>query len=132
MLILGLVILALVVVVVFFFPKFMYERRAGMQTPMEAYSMKCIGFKQTYQKGDGGTVKHYCFGIVYGTAATEEKAIGEIAMSEDGSLTIDLYTGGGGQTQVEVGVGDKDYEMWITHVGGLSKGETKLVPPFPR
>ena len=262
MLIPALIVLALVVVVALFFPKFMYERGAGKPTPkpIEAYSKKCFGFEKTYQKGDGGTVKYYCLGIAYevevrvvetsmfkntGTEAlsvtfmpekrelkftglqhtlyqdepwdirnteayydqqtgtffvklilmkskpipegmmvdmslffeetvsvpegtskvlfgndevditsqiegwkkssgrgseaeyvytepAEENAIGQITMNDDASLTVDLYADGGGQMQVVLNVGDKDYDMWLTHVGGLSKGEQKLVPPFPR
>jgi hypothetical protein len=135
MLIPALIILALVIAVAFFFPKFMYERGAGKPTPtpIEAYSKKCFGFEKTYQKGDGGVVKHYCLGILFAgeTQTTEEEAIGEIVMNEDSSLTVNLYVDGGGQMQTVYAVGDKDYGMWLTHVGGLVKGEKKLVPPFP-
>lgn len=253
MLIPVLVILALVVIVAFFFPKLMYERGAGKPTPtpIEAHSKKCFGFKHAYQKGDGGMVEHYCLGIPhtidvqiyemsmnseldafsatytlenrtleivdmyplyqdtswnvgkpdtyfdtetkvlyitlpmtkrkptpkgimvdlemffkrtvkvpegtkkvllgmeevditpliknwseevsveYSDVVSEDKRpIGQIVMNEDGSLTIDLYADGGGQMQKVVSVDDKDYDMWITHVGGLVKGEQKLVPPF--
>lgn len=261
MLIPALITLAVVLVLAFLFPKLMYERGAGTptSTPIEAYSKKCFGFEKTYQKGEGGVVKHYCLGVPYErdvrvfevsmttetgpgtlsisymsetrelmflgthpifdeqlwdiadideyfdsetktfyvkfilvkskpvpkgmmvntelffekkvsvpdgttkilfgndevditsqisswkkssgrgseaeyvyTEPAEGNAIGQITMNEDGSLTIDLYADGGGQMQIVVGVGDKDYDMWVTHVGGLVKGEQKLVPPFPR
>lgn len=67
MLIPALIVLALVVGVAFFFPKFMYERGAGKPspTPIEAYSKKCFGLEQSYQKGEGGMAKYYCLGIAY-------------------------------------------------------------------
>lgn len=260
MLIPALIALAVVLVLAFLLPKLMYERGAGTPTPtpIEAYSKKCFGFEKTYQKGEGGMVKHYCLGIAYEakvrvvetgmfkdsgaealsvtfvpkkreleftglqhtlyqdepwdirntdtyfdpqtgtffvklilmkskpapegmmvdenlffssavlvpdgttrvlfgndevditsqiegwkkssgrgsedeyvyTEPAEGNAIGQITMNDDASLTVDLYADGGGQMQVVLNVGDKDYDMWLTHVGGLSKGEQKLVPSF--
>lgn len=67
MLIPALIALAVVLVLAFLLPKLMYERGAGTPTPtpIEAYSKKCFGFEKTYQKGEGGMVKHYCLGIAY-------------------------------------------------------------------
>jgi hypothetical protein len=59
--------------------------------------------------------------------------IGEVEMLPDGSLVLDLYRAGDVLVSARKTYkkGDPGYDDVVSHVGGLSPGEKKLVPPWP-
>lgn len=75
--------------------------------------------------------------------ATEENAVGVAHLHERGFLEVMLrdsvaqpekkakgFAGPNGETYFRCYKGDPDYEMYLKQVGGLKKGESKLIPPF--
>ncbi len=69
--------------------------------------------------------------------ATESDArapIGNARMSDDGTITLDLYARAGGAHGMARRVypkGDPEYQRVLDHLGGLKPGEQKAVPPWP-
>ena len=62
--------------------------------------------------------------------------IGDATMDEDGVIHVwlraELPEGGhGGDAFMEIHPDDKAYQDWLKHLGGLKRGESKLVPPWP-
>jgi hypothetical protein len=64
-----------------------------------------------------------------------DRPIGTAAMTEDGTLVLDLRAEGEGNLRGMARIvclpSDPDYPGWIAHLGGLVPGEEKLVPPWP-
>lgn len=56
-------------------------------------------------------------------------------MQLDGTLVLDLYTGGSGgprgQSRFTYPPGHPEYAETLEHLGGMKPGETKSVPPWP-
>jgi hypothetical protein len=65
----------------------------------------------------------------------EPQTIGAATMTADGTLELTLSATDGhgliGDAFFRVAPGDKDYEMWLKHLGGMKPGESKHVLPFP-
>jgi hypothetical protein len=63
------------------------------------------------------------------------ESIGAATMKADGVLEIMLQATDGrgavGDALLRLAPGDRDYQMWLAHLGGLKPGESKLVRPFP-
>ncbi len=62
------------------------------------------------------------------------KPIGKATMKPDGTIVLDLYnTGPGpkGGARFTYPPGHPDYEKVDKHIGGIKKGEERLVPPWP-
>ena len=61
--------------------------------------------------------------------------IGSAKMLPDGTLELMLRATDGkgmvGDALLKVAPRDKDYDMWLQHLGGMKPGEEKLIPPFP-
>ncbi|OAI41434.1 hypothetical protein AYO40_03220 [Planctomycetaceae bacterium SCGC AG-212-D15] len=56
-------------------------------------------------------------------------AIGTATMEEDGTIVLDLRTPA--MALFRYPPDDKEYKEILKHLGGLKRGETKLVPPWP-
>ena len=56
-------------------------------------------------------------------------------MTADGTLELTLRATDGkgvvGDAFLRIPPGHKDYQMWLTHLGGMKPGESKFIPPFP-
>ena len=73
------------------------------------------------------------------TATHETKgkmtSIGTATMKPDGTIVLDLYTGGSGgprgQARFTYAPNHPKYAETLAHVGGLEPGESKSVPPWP-
>jgi hypothetical protein len=52
-------------------------------------------------------------------------------MLADGTIELDLYARGGGQARVVYSPSHAEYQRVLAHLGGLSPGQSKLVPPWP-
>jgi hypothetical protein len=70
------------------------------------------------------------------TGASDNRPIGSARMEEDGTIVMRLRA----EDPVRGAVGDAlfryspqhpSYSMILRHLGGLEKGETKPVPPWP-
>ena len=65
----------------------------------------------------------------------EPQTIGAATMAADGTLELMLRFSDGhgaiGESFLRVPPGDKDYEMWLKHLGGMKPGESKFILPFP-
>jgi len=61
--------------------------------------------------------------------------IGSAKMLPDGTLELMLRATDGkgmvGDALLKLAPGDKDYDMWLRHLGGMKPGEEKFIPPFP-
>jgi hypothetical protein len=61
--------------------------------------------------------------------------IGDAKMTSDGAIHVWLRAeppgGGHADAFVDVKPGDKRYQAYLDHLGGLRPGEIKLVPPWP-
>lgn len=69
--------------------------------------------------------------------AQQPAPVGIAAMQPDGTIVLDLRTGGSGteprgHARLLYPPGHPQYGMILRHLGGLGPGETKPVPPFPR
>lgn len=65
-----------------------------------------------------------------------QKPIGDAKMNADGALHVwlraEMPAGGGhGDSVMTISPGDKDYQKWLDHLGGMKPGDSKLVPPWP-
>ncbi|MEO8184152.1 MAG: hypothetical protein ABI895_35480 [Deltaproteobacteria bacterium] len=62
-------------------------------------------------------------------------SIGSAKMLPDGTLELTLRATDGkglvGDALLRLAPGDKDYDMWLQHLGGMKPGEEKFVPAFP-
>jgi hypothetical protein len=65
----------------------------------------------------------------------EPQTIGAATMTVEGTLELMLRATDGhgmvGDAFLRVPPGDKDYEMWLKHLGGMKPGESKFILPFP-
>jgi hypothetical protein len=63
------------------------------------------------------------------------RPIGTARMAEDGTLVLDLRAEGPrgelGLARILRGPTHPRYQAWIEHLGGMSPGDEKLVPPWP-
>jgi hypothetical protein len=63
------------------------------------------------------------------------RPIGNATMMEDGTLVLDLVAEGPdglrGIARILRPPSDPRYAAWIEHLGGMSPGDDKLVPPWP-
>lgn len=61
-------------------------------------------------------------------------SIGSAKMLSDGTLELTLRATDGkgmvGDALLRLAPGDKDYEMWLQHLGGMKPGEEKIIAPF--
>lgn len=61
--------------------------------------------------------------------------IGTATMAEDGTIVLDLHAelpeGGRGLGRLTYPPDHRDYRAVLEHLGGLSPGESKPVPPWP-
>lgn len=66
---------------------------------------------------------------------SEQQAIGQATMADDGTIVLDLFPSGergeAGVAQFCLSPTDAEYQSMLEHVGGLQPGEQKLVPPWP-
>jgi hypothetical protein len=62
------------------------------------------------------------------TPEKEPSSIGVATLEEDGTIHMILNVG---TTEFSYPPDHKDYKYILKHLGGLKKGETKSVPPFP-
>ncbi len=65
-----------------------------------------------------------------------QHAIGVATMEEDGTIVLQLRTEGPqrgviGEARLEYPPHHPQYEEILKHLGGLEKGQTKPVPPWP-
>lgn len=71
-------------------------------------------------------------GIKPGERKIIPESIGTVTMASDGTITYALHgiESAGPQFRMtgKSKLGDADYASWLTRVGGLRPGETKLVP----
>ncbi|ASR43089.1 hypothetical protein BEN78_06535 [Xanthomonas citri pv. mangiferaeindicae] len=69
-------------------------------------------------------------------AGTVAEAIGTAVMQEDGTLVLQLRAplDGGtahGETEIRYRPGTPEYAAVLAHLGGLTPGQSKPVPPWP-
>jgi hypothetical protein len=64
-----------------------------------------------------------------------DRPIGRANMAADGTLVLDLRPEGPGGLhgvhRIVLAPEHPEYQEWLDHLGGLSPGEEKLVPPWP-
>ena len=69
-------------------------------------------------------------------SAPAPASIGVATMAQDGTITLDLVARGphgeSGHGRLSYPPAHPQYREVLTHLGGLSPGETKPVPPWPR
>ncbi len=70
-----------------------------------------------------------------GGAVKNNASIGMATMKPDGTIVLQLRAEGPsgtvGDAQFEYKPGSKDYAMVMSHIGGITAGESKSVPPWP-
>ena len=69
-----------------------------------------------------------------GTAASPQAPIGTARMLADGTIELDLHARAGGahgQARVVYPPTHAEYRRVLAHLGGLSPGQSKPVPPWP-
>ena len=69
------------------------------------------------------------------TLPSNNESIGIATMLTDGSIILNLRAESEsdlvGHAEITYKTNDPEYKNIIKHLGGLSKGESKLVPPWP-
>ena len=73
--------------------------------------------------------------VLFVAGCVQQTPIGDAKMTNDGVIHVWLRAEppGGGHADgfVVVKPDDAAYREWLDHLGGLTPGETKLVPPWP-
>jgi len=68
------------------------------------------------------------------TKENEQQALGEAWLEEDGTITLQMRRDADGNfvsAKLQYRQSDTEYAKVLHHLGGLEKGEVKLVMPWP-
>ena len=77
-----------------------------------------------------------CSGVSRKDVSMTSESIGTAFMKDDGTIVLSLRAEKSnnkdvGESQFEYKVSDPYYQKILTHIGGIEKGQTKFVPPWP-